>query len=152
MLKNYELSILIPAWNAEKYILECINSILDNDYQNYKIILIVGGIDNTLNLALKFQRRYHEKIKLLLQQIPNKNKELNIGLEEADGNIIILTDIDCIFPEFWLKKIDGNVRRDEFNYKELSLMGWGHLIIWQCQIKKGMKNQLKEKIANFLEG
>ena len=62
------------------------------------------------------------------------------------------TSIPKTNREFWLKKIDGNVRRDEFNYKELSLMGWGHLIIWQCQIKKGMKNQLKEKIANFLEG
>lgn len=53
--------------------------------------------------------------------------------------------------EFWRKKISGNVKRDKLTYKRLEKLGWGILIIWQCEIKQFEKENLKRKISNFLD-
>jgi len=112
---NYNLSILIPAWNAEKYIEGCLNSILENDYDHYKIIIIAGGIDNSLNIALRFQNEHPNKVKTLEQRIPHKNKALNEGLKEVDGDIIIITDIDCIYRKNWLNRINEIFQNKKYN-------------------------------------
>ena len=116
MLKiDFNLSILIPAWNAEKYIENTIKSLLKNNYENYKIIIIAGGSDETYNLALKLQKENLNKIIVLEQKIPHINKALNIGLKEADGDIIVLTDIDCIFFKEWLSKINEIFQNKKYN-------------------------------------
>ena len=89
---NYNLSILIPCWNSENYIENSINSLLNNDYKNFKIYLIAGGTDKTSQIAKKLQNANPNKIVLLEQKIPNKNKALNIALNVADGDLIVLTD------------------------------------------------------------
>ena len=51
---------------------------------------------------------------------------------------------------FWKKKIEGNVERDKANYRKLKRLGWSHLVIWQCQIKKSTEAHLRQRIADFL--
>lgn len=53
--------------------------------------------------------------------------------------------------DFWKKKISGNVKRDQSNYKKLKDLGWEPFIIWQCEIKKSMEEKLKKRISDFLE-
>jgi len=112
---EYNLSILIAAWNAKKYIENGIKSLLENNYNNYKIIIVAGGSDQTYNIALKLQKENPDKIKVLEQKIPHKNKALNIGLKESDGDIIILTDIDCIYQKNWLNKINEIFQNKKYN-------------------------------------
>ncbi len=116
-MPDYKLSILIPAWNGEKYIKDCINSILDNDYQNFKIILIVGGTenDNSFDVAKKLEQKYLDKIKTLEQKVGNKNKALNLGFEKAEGDIIVLSDIDCLYQKNWLKRINEIFQNEKIN-------------------------------------
>ncbi len=51
---------------------------------------------------------------------------------------------------FWKKKIEGNVDRDKQNYSKLRKLGWDHLCIWQCEIKKRNEDILKLKINKYL--
>ena len=53
---------------------------------------------------------------------------------------------------FWRKKIEGNVARDKREYRELKQLGWKHLVVWQCELKKSTENRLCEKIQRFMEG
>lgn len=103
---EYKLSILIPSWNGGIYIENCINSILENDYENYQIIIIAGETDNGYEISLKIQNKAPDKVITLKQGIGGKNKALNQGLEYADGDILIITDVDCIYPRHWLRKIN----------------------------------------------
>lgn len=50
--------------------------------------------------------------------------------------------------EFWEKKINGNVKRDDNNLQELKKLGWQSLVIWQCEIKDNEK--LYKRLENFL--
>ncbi len=103
---NYKLSILIPSWDGEQYIENCINSILENDYENYQIISIAGGTDQGYDISLKLQEKAINKIIALKQEKGGKNKALNQSLEYIDGEIIIITDVDCIYPKHWLNSIN----------------------------------------------
>ncbi len=112
---EYKFSLLIPGWNAEPYIENCVSSLLENDYNNFEIILITGGSDNSYNISLKLIKSYPSKIKVLKQEIPHKNVALNIGLKEVDGDIIILTDIDCVYQKNWLSKINKIFQNEKYN-------------------------------------
>ena len=54
--------------------------------------------------------------------------------------------------DFWKNKLEGNVERDKKNYKELENMGIKVIVIWGCEIKEMMKDDLilEEKIKHLL--
>lgn len=112
---DYKLSLLIPGWNAEQYIENCVSSLLENDYINFELILITGGSDNSYNVSLKLQEKFPNKIKVLKQEIPHKNTALNIGLKQVKGDIIILTDVDCVYNANWLSKINEIFQNKKYN-------------------------------------
>jgi len=112
---NYKLSLLIPGWNADQYIENCVVSLMENDYDNFEIILITGGFDDSHDISLSLQRRYPSKIKVLKQEIPHKNIALNIGLKQVEGDIIILSDVDCVYNANWLSKINEIFQNKKYN-------------------------------------
>lgn len=50
--------------------------------------------------------------------------------------------------EFWRKKIEKNKQRDEKNFAEMKMLGWGVHVVWQCQLKSGEK--VLEDLQRFL--
>lgn len=53
--------------------------------------------------------------------------------------------------EFWLKKIEGNAKRDRESCRKLRQLGWDYLVIWQCQIKKSTEESLRRRILSFMD-
>jgi DNA mismatch endonuclease (patch repair protein) len=52
---------------------------------------------------------------------------------------------------FWKNKIDGNIKRDKRNKRELKKLGWDYLVVWQCEINRSKEEKLKKKIKSYLE-
>ena len=50
--------------------------------------------------------------------------------------------------EYWIPKINRNVERDEENYKKLIDMGWKVLIIWECGLKKNVREKRLTKLCS----
>lgn len=92
--KEINLSIIIPCYNVEKYVKECIESVLNQKTNfKYEIILIKDGSkDGTLNVL----REYGDKSNIVL--INQKNKGLsgarNIGLQYVQGDYLMFIDSD----------------------------------------------------------
>lgn len=58
-MKNKELTIIIPCFNAEKFLNKCIDSILNQKYNNFDLILINDcSTDNTLNIIKSYKKKY----------------------------------------------------------------------------------------------
>lgn len=53
--------------------------------------------------------------------------------------------------EFWKKKIEGNVIRDEKNYKLLEDLGWNVFPVWECELKPGRQADTLERIENLIK-
>ncbi len=52
--------------------------------------------------------------------------------------------------EFWQKKIQINIARDQSNYGECDKEGWSYLIIWQCELKLKNMDHIKTRLSEFL--
>lgn len=56
-----KVSIVIPVYNSEEYLEECLESVITQSYKNIEIILINdGSTDNSLNICYKFKKRIQE--------------------------------------------------------------------------------------------
>lgn len=89
-----EVSIIIPVFNVEKYLEECINSVIKQDLNKMEIIIINdGSTDKSLDII----NYYHDNYKFITV-INQENKGLsysrNIGIEKANGKYIVFLDGD----------------------------------------------------------
>ena len=98
MANNYHeplISIIIPAYNAEKYIIRALKSIKDQDFKDFEIIFINdGSSDNTLKLAKDFLTKTGLVHKVIDQQNSGTSVARNVGLENAKGKYILFMDAD----------------------------------------------------------
>ena len=101
--KNYKISVIIPAYNEEENIGKCIESVLENDYENKQVIVVDdGSTDNTYAIA----SRYRDKVLVLRRSRSGlKAHALNYGLRFTDGDIIVTLDADTLLSRDALRKI-----------------------------------------------
>ena len=96
--KEFSLSIIIPCFNAEKNIAKTIQALLDSDYGGLKKIIVVDdcSVDNSYEVAKKFQKKYPKKV--LVVRTPkntgNAAGAKNYGAKFAKTELIGFTDDD----------------------------------------------------------
>ncbi|SCW85185.1 Glycosyltransferase, catalytic subunit of cellulose synthase and poly-beta-1,6-N-acetylglucosamine synthase [Sphingobium faniae] len=90
------VTILVPAYNEERTIALCIQSILKSDYPDFEVIVINDGSTDGTERAL--QRHIDSNaIRHLVKDNGGKASALNRGLAEARGEIVLFTDADTLF-------------------------------------------------------
>lgn len=98
------VSVIVPAYNEEKVIGRCVESILASDYPYREIILVDdGSTDGTL----RKMRRYEKMPGVVVISKPNGGKAsaLNAGLRYARGEIILFADADGIFAPNTIREL-----------------------------------------------
>lgn len=96
------VSILIPAYNEEKRIASCLESIFNLNYPKDKFeVIVVDGFskDRTVELAKKYP------VKILYEKKPTRAAACNTGVIAAKGEIIAFTDADCTVDANWLTNL-----------------------------------------------
>lgn len=92
------ISVIVPAYNAERYIARCIQSIENQTQQELEIIVVNdGSVDGTAAKAGECARG-DSRIKLLFQENQGVSAARNRGLEEAKGQYIAFVDADDTLP------------------------------------------------------
>ena len=98
------ISIIITAYNAEKTIEKCLNSILDTEYNDYEIILVNdGSIDNTEKIIELFAS---DKIRYYKKANTGVADSRNFGIDKAKGDYITFVDSDDYVCSNYFEKID----------------------------------------------
>lgn len=100
------VSIIMPVYNIENYIAEAIQSVIQQSYKHWELIIINdGSTDNTENKILTF---LHGTVKDRIQYYSQTNKGVsaarNLGIEKAQGEFICFLDGDDLFTENSLLK------------------------------------------------
>lgn len=110
-------SIIIPMFNSEKYIERTINSILNQTYKNYEIILIDDcSTDSTISKCMKY---LNKNVRLInLQKNLGASNARNVGLQNAIGDFIIFLDSDD-----WLDKNTLSIVSKKMNDNDLIVFG-----------------------------
>lgn len=96
------ISIIVPVYNAERYIDQCIQSIVDQTYKELEILLIEdGSLDNCGAICDKWVEK-DERIKVYHVKNGGSAKARNIGLIHASGKYVGFVDADdFLFPEMY---------------------------------------------------
>ena len=88
------VSVIIPVYNVEKYLKDCINSILNQTYSNWEMILVDdGSVDNSGDICDKFSKN-DSRIHVIHQTNKGVSFARNKGIEKANGEYLIFIDSD----------------------------------------------------------
>lgn len=101
------INIIIPAYNAEKTIVNTIKSIEKLNINNFLSIIITddGSIDKTFDVISNYIKNSNLDIKLLQQKNSGEGEARNNGIKIADASYLIFLDSDDVFEQFNAKKI-----------------------------------------------
>jgi glycosyltransferase involved in cell wall biosynthesis len=114
-------SIIVAAYNTEKYIRECLESILGQTFYNYEVIIVDdGSTDGTGMICEEYAIRY-DKIKVIHQENRGLLKARKTGLEAALGSYIIFVDSDDYISKSMLKEVYEIISKN----KDIDMMLFG---------------------------
>ena len=94
-----KISVIIPAYNAEKYLGEALDSVLAQTYENWEVILVVTmSEDKTEKVAGEYQRK-DSRIRCLDNEGKGISSARNKGLSAAEGEYLLFMDADDYLPD-----------------------------------------------------
>lgn len=103
------ISVIITAYNAEKTIEKCLNSILDTKYNNYEIVIVNdGSTDNTEDIIELFAT---DKIKYFSKPNTGVADSRNFGIEKANGDYITFVDSDDFVSSNYFENVDKYIEQ-----------------------------------------
>ena len=109
------VSVIIPCLNEEKYIAQCIDSILNSDYSQEQVeIIIVDGLSNdkTTNIIDTYLEKY-----TFIKLIENRNRTtqwaLNMGIKQASGEIIIILGAHAALSKNYISECVKLLKNDQ---------------------------------------
>jgi len=103
-----KISVIIPAYNEEKYIEKCLDSLIEQNFKDYEIIVILNNCtDNTESIVNGFKN-----VKIVKEERKGVVYARQAGTLEAKGEIIASADADSLYPKDWLSKIESNFKKD----------------------------------------
>lgn len=108
----YNLSIIIPAYNCEKYLEDCLNSIFSKITSNEEVEVLViddGSTDNTSSIYEKFKK---ENLKIFYQDNSGVSSARNLGILKALGKWLMFVDSDDFLSDNWYEIVSNNFDKD----------------------------------------
>ena len=113
MRKNSSIiSVIVPAYNSEDYIKDCIESIANQTYKFFEMIIVNdGSTDNTKKIIEQYQKKY-KWLKLINIKNHGQGYARNLGLKEAMGKYVLFLDADDILSFWTLEKSYNKIISD----------------------------------------
>ncbi|WP_448701369.1 glycosyltransferase [Mucilaginibacter sp. AW1-3] len=96
------LSIIIPVYNKEQYVDECIQSVLNQTFTDFELILVNDGSTDQSGAKCNFYREADQRVMVIHQQNGGVSSARNTGIKNAHGNYIGFIDSDdTIAPDMY---------------------------------------------------
>ena len=113
MNQTSKVSILVPVYNVEKYLNRCLNSILNQSYINFELILVDDcSNDNSLAICYEYAKK-DKRIKVIEKKSHTVLSDVrNVGIDNASGKYLMFIDsddyVEIDFVEKMVKAIEEN--------------------------------------------
>ena len=139
------ISVIVPIYNVESYLEQCIKSIINQTYKNIEIILIDdGSTDKSPKICDKYKQK-DSRIIVVHKQNTGVSATRNIGLELSKGKWIAFVDSDDWIEKEYLEELILNAKKEK---ADISLCGYNRII---SPGKKKVILNTKKEITNSSE-
>ncbi len=134
------ISIIIPVYNVEKYLDECINSVVNQTYQNTEILLIEdGSTDTSPEICAEWKKR-DSRIKVWHQKNRGVSSARNKGMEMAGGKYLLFVDADDYIDEAYVQGL-----YEKLDIADIVICGYSRVTETQRQILIGKEGFLSRE-------
>ena len=89
-----KISVIVPVYNTEKYLKQCIESILNSTYRNFEIILVNDGSTDRSEKICRYYSKKDPRVKVLNQEHSGVSTARNKGIDSSEGEWIVFVDSD----------------------------------------------------------
>jgi len=138
-MKKPKVSVIIPVYNRKKEIVPCLESVFRQNYENYEVIVVDGNSkDGTLEILQKMGGG-HKNLYVLVENERGIGAARNTGERAAKGDIIMMTDSDCIVPADWIGKMVREILKGE-----CAIQGF------QYSLNKNTWSRISQRFINYL--
>lgn len=142
------ISIIIPVYNVENYIKQCLVSIFNQTYRNFELIIVNdGSTDNSEKIINEFCKQY-ENIIYVYQDNQGVASARNNALKYITGNFVAFIDPDDYIEENYLEYLYNNINE---NKSEVAICGYREIYDDDIEGKENIINFEKFKKDIFVE-
>lgn len=140
------VSIIVPVYNTAKYLRKCLNSILQQTYQNIEIIIIEDNSPDNANVILYEYEKIFNNIRVIHNPMNfGIATTRNIGLENANGDFILFIDSDDCISSYTVEEMVSLVQEysvNLINFNYVTMLG---------NIKLQRKRQRNHPVMTVIE-
>lgn len=105
------ISVIVPVYNTETYLDQCIKSILCQEYKDFELLLIDdGSTDSSYEICASFERT-DERVRVIRQENQGQGAARNTGIENSRGEYITFVDSDDWIEPQLLKLLYENLKK-----------------------------------------
>lgn len=102
MNNHPQISVIVPVYNAEKYLKQCIDSILSQDFTDFELLLIDDGSkDSSGSICDKYEQK-DKRIKVFHKKNGGVSSARNLGIDKAQGEYITFIDSDDYINPYYI--------------------------------------------------
>lgn len=106
---NKLISVVIPVYNVEAYLAACVESVLDQTYRNYELILVDDGSpDRCPQMCDEFAKR-DSRIRVIHKENGGLSSARNAGIDAAQGEYLAFLDSDDLWTPVFLERLYGAI-------------------------------------------
>lgn len=110
---NVKFSIIMPAYNVENYIKQAVDSVINQTYDEWELIVVDdGSTDNTWEILKSYKDKRIKTIKSKNQGVSHAR---NVGLKKATGDYIVFLDSDDYLENWLLKNVNKELKKNDID-------------------------------------
>lgn len=110
-----QISVIIPVYNVEKYVEQCVRSVLDQTFQDLEVICVDGGSTDGSLAVLEKLARQDARVRIFAVENKGPGHCRNKGLDEAHGAYILFVDSDDFLPPFACETLLAALQKDKLD-------------------------------------
>lgn len=103
-MSNLKFSIIIPVYNAKKYIEDCVKSIIEQSYKNWELLLVNDGSTDGSETICNNLAKGDRRINVLHKMNGGPSSARNLGIKYVTGDYLLFVDADDLVQMHWLEE------------------------------------------------
>lgn len=112
MNQTPKISVIVPVYNAERHLRQCIDSILSQSFSNFELLLVDDGSTDTSGTLCEQYAAKDARVQVLHQKNAGVSAARNCGLDEASGEFFTFVDSDDFLDEGFLQAALEGIERE----------------------------------------